>query len=165
MARTNEFEVGSWVVYPAHGVGKLEGVESFEIDGEKTDFFVVSFSKNNLTVRLPVEKAVSSGLRGVFSKSDLDAAIETLSQKAKKKRVMWSKRAQEYESKINSGDPIAIAEVIRDLYKNGNDASQSFSEKQIFQNAMERLVREMSIVESIAEEEAVKRIETILKAA
>lgn len=165
MACNNEFEVGSWVVYPAHGVGKLEGIESFEVDEEKVEFFVVSFAKNNLTVRLPVKKAIASGLRSVFSKEDLNAAIETLSQKARKRRVMWSKRAQEYESKINSGDPIAIAEVIRDLYKNGTDSVQSFSEKQIYQNALERLVREISIVESIDEEDAAKKIENILQAA
>jgi CarD family transcriptional regulator len=165
MSLGSEFEVGSWVVYPAHGVGRLDGIDSFDINNEKVEFFVVSFAKNNLVVRLPVKKAIDSGLRHIFSKKDFDTAIEILSQKARRKRTMWSKRAQEYEAKINSGDPVAIAEVIRDLYRNGNESTQSFSERQIYQNALDRFARELAIIESVDDESAAKKIETILQAA
>jgi CarD family transcriptional regulator len=160
-----KFEVGSWVVYPAHGVGKLDGIETFSVGEEELDFFVISFGRNGLVVRLPIKKAINSGLRAVFSKDDLDEALKVLAKKSRKKKVMWNKRAQEYETKINSGDPIAIVEVIRDLHKSKTDPSQSFSERQMYQNALERFSKEMSVVESIDEEEALRRIEKILQAA
>lgn len=159
------FEVGSWVVYPSHGVGRLEGIEKFEVDGNKIEFFVISFNRNKLVLKLPIKKAIEAGLRKVLSKDEMQTALDVLTQKGRKKRMMWSKRAQEYEVKINSGDPIAIAEVLRDLYKDGGDTVQSFSERQIFQQAMERLAREIAILDEIAEEEAIKKLETILKAA
>jgi CarD family transcriptional regulator len=159
-----DFEVGAWVVYPSHGVGKLDGIDTFEINGQSTDFFVISFPKNKLTLKIPVEKALDAGLREITTKQAMSEAMDVLVQKARKKRVMWSKRAQEYEAKINSGDPVAIAEVIRDLYKD-KDVVQSFSERQIYQNAVERLAREISIIEQIAEEAAVRKLEMILQAA
>lgn len=159
------FEIGSWVVYPSHGVGKLDNVDKFEINGDTIEFFVISFPKNKLTLKLPIKKAIDAGLRKITTKSEMKDALEVLSQKTKKRRLMWSKRAQEYETKINSGDPCSLAEVLRDLYKEGGDAMQSFSERQIYQHAMERLAREISIVEEIEETEAVKKLEMILHAA
>jgi CarD family transcriptional regulator len=159
------FDIGTWVVYPAHGVGHLDDIEVLDIDGEKIEFFVISFKKNKLVLKIPVQKAVNAGLRSILSKEEQALVFDTLVQKRKKRRMMWSKRAQEYEFKINSGDPVAIAEVLRDLYKEGGDTAQSFSERQIFQNAMDRLAREIAVLDEIEEEEAVKKLESILKAA
>ncbi len=159
------FSVGSWVVYPSHGVGKLEAIEKFDINGEKVEFFVISFARNKLVLKLPVQKATSIGLRSIFTKKEMDAALLVMQQKGAKKKMMWSKRAQEYEKKINSGDPIAVAEVLRDLYRSSDDQTQSFSERQIFKHAMERFSSEMSVLENIAEEDAVKKVESVLSAA
>ncbi|MDR1233785.1 MAG: CarD family transcriptional regulator [Holosporales bacterium] len=159
------FEIGAWVVYPSHGVGRLDGVDSFEIEGKIVEFFVITFQKNKLVLKLPVNKAIESGLRKVTSKKNMEAALSILLQKTKKRRLMWSKRAQEYESKINSGDPVAIAEVIRELYKGSGDVVQSFSERQIYQHALERLAREISVVDEIDEDAAIKKLENILQAA
>ncbi|MDR0630524.1 MAG: CarD family transcriptional regulator [Holosporales bacterium] len=160
-----DFEIGSWVVYPLHGVGKLDNIDVLEIDGQSTEFFIISFPKNKLILKIPINRAIGAGLRKVTTKKTMKEALDILVQKAKKKRMMWSKRALEYETKINSGDPILIAEVIRDLYKGEGDTVQSFSERQIYQDAMERLAREFSIIEKIGEEEAVKKLEILLKAA
>ncbi len=165
MVSKNLFEIGSWVVYPSHGVGKLDDIERIEIDEETTEFFVISFNKSKLTLKLPVKRALESGLRKVSTKDDLKTIFEALVQKGKKRRLMWSKRAQEYETKINSGDPISIAEVVRELYKAGGDMLQSFSERQIYQQAMERLAREISVVEEIEEADAIKKVEIVLQAA
>ena len=160
-----KFEVGSWVVYPAHGVGKIERIENINVNGSSFDFFVVTFAKNNLTLKLPVNKCQNSGLRQLADKKTLDEAMEILSHKSKKRKSMWSKRAQEYENKINSGDLLALAQVLRDLYKVGGDVMQSFSERQIYHQARERLVKEMSLVESTSEEDAIRKVETTLQAA
>lgn len=165
MEYKNLFEVGSWVVYPSHGVGKLDDIERIEIDEESTEFFVISFNKSKLTLKLPVKRALESGLRKVSTKDDIKTIFDALVQKNKKRRLMWSKRAQEYEAKINSGDLISLAEVVRELYKAGGDMLQSFSERQIYQQAMERLAREISVVEEIEEADAVKKVEIILQAA
>jgi CarD family transcriptional regulator len=152
-------------VYPPHGVGKLESIEKFVVNGEATEFFVVSVAKSKLVLRLPVQKAEQVGLRRLIDKEDMKNVLGVLLQKAKRKKTMWSKRAQEYETKINSGDPYAIAEVIRDLHKDNTNSVQSFSERQVYQLAMERLARELSVVEKIAEDEAWRKLETILQAA
>lgn len=165
MKNEKTFEIGSWVVYPSHGVGRLEGIETFDIDGDKVKFFIISFNRSKLVLKLPVKKALDAGLRKVLSKHEMQMALEVLQQKSRKKRMMWSKRAQEYEVKINSGDPVAIAEVLRDLHKDGGEAVQSFSERQIFQQAMERLAREIAILDEIEEEEAIRKLENILQAA
>jgi CarD family transcriptional regulator len=165
MIPKGSFKIGAWVVYPSHGVGKLKDIETFEIDGEAIEFFVISFSKNKLILKLPVKKALNMGLREVTNKNNVQDIFDVLIRKTKKRRLMWSKRAQEYELKINSGDPCALAEVIRDLYKEGGDTMQSFSERQIYQHAMERLAREISIVEEIEEAEVIKKLEIILQAA
>ncbi|MDR1034490.1 MAG: CarD family transcriptional regulator [Holosporales bacterium] len=159
------FEVGAWVVYPSHGVGRLDRVDRIEIDGTTVEFFVISFPKNKLELKLPIRRAVEAGLRRVVSKEDMEEALGILVQKTKKRRLMWSKRAQEYESKINSGDPVAIAEVIRELYRGSGDVAQSFSERQIYQHALERLAREISVVDEIGEDDAIKKLESILHAA
>lgn len=164
MTTTKMFEIGSWVVYPSHGVGKLDGIDKFDINGQEVEFFVISFPKNKLVLKLPVSKAIEAGLRQVINKEEMSEILEVLVQKTKKKRLMWSKRAQEYVAKINSGSPILLAEVIRDLYKDGGGTMLSFSERQIYQNAIERLAKEVAIVEETDELEAVKKLENILAA-
>ena len=160
-----DFEIGSWVVYPSHGVGRLEEIETVMIDGDQMQFYRLNFQNNNLTLKIPVSKAVSAGMRKLSRKEDMEEVYELLRHKGRKKGAMWSKRAQEYASKINSGSPVEIAQVIRELYKEGGANSLSFSEKQVYLLAMERLAREISIVDEIDENEAVRRLEVILQAA
>ena len=163
--RSNDFAVGSWVIYPSHGVGKLEKIEKITIDGSSIDMFVISFGKSGLTLKIPVTKAISAGLRHTMSKDALNNVYDVLKKKIKKKKTMWSKRAQDYETKINSGDLSSIASVVRELYKEGGEIMLSFSERQVYNMAMERLAKEFSIIENIGEEEAVTRLEEVMKAA
>ena len=159
------FKIGEWVVYPSHGVGQLTSIDSIEVNGDKVEFYVILFQKSKLLLKLPVKKAISAGLRNVLNQEDLEQIFLNLSQKAKKKRMMWSKRAQEYEIKINSGDPMALAETLKELHKTGGTSMQSFSERQIYQKALERLATEISIAENADIEDVAKRIETTLQEA
>lgn len=159
------FKVGEYVVYPAHGVGKLIGCELHDIAGTQLELLVINFDKDKMVLRLPKEKAANAGLRPLSTKTEMDVALKMLSVRTKPRRVMWSRRAQEYESKINSGDPAAIAEVIRDLYRRSNDSEQSYSERQIYQAAVERFIRELSVVEELDEKSAIEKMEYSLRAA
>jgi len=159
------FTTGEYVVYPAHGVGKLIGRELHEISGHQLELLVINFDKERMTLRLPVAKAQAAGLRALCSQEDMQKALDALTIRTKQKRTMWSRRAQEYENKINSGNPCSIAEVIRELYRNQNDTDQSYSERQIYQAAIERLARELAVIEKIDEVSAVNKMESILKAA
>ena len=165
MSENMSFGEGDFVVYPTHGVGKITGVETQEIAGHRLSVFVVHFDKDRMTLRVPTAKAKTSGLRRLSSRKQMDAALAKLRGRAKAKRTMWSRRAQEYEAKINSGDPISIAEVVRELYRNVGKPEQSYSERQIYQAALDRLVREFAAVEKIDEPTATKRLEQILNAA
>ena len=161
----NDFLTGDFVVYPSHGVGKITSLENQQIAGYDLKVFVISFEKDRMTLRLPVGKARSAGLRKLSSPTEMKAALAKLRGKTRAKRTMWSRRAQEYEAKINSGDPASIAEVVRDLYRNAGQADQSYSERQIFQAAMDRLVREFAAVEKIDEATATRKLEELLQAA
>ncbi|MBI3514746.1 MAG: CarD family transcriptional regulator [Proteobacteria bacterium] len=161
----NDFLTGDFVVYPSHGVGKITSLENQQIAGYDLKVFVISFEKDRMTLRLPIGKARSAGLRKLSSPTEMKAALAKLRGKTRAKRTMWSRRAQEYEAKINSGDPASIAEVVRDLYRNAGQADQSYSERQIFQAAMDRLVREFAAVEKIDEATATKKLEELLQAA
>ena len=160
-----EFAKGDFVVYPTHGVGKVTGVEDREISGQKLQLFVVSFEKERMTLRVPVEKVKDSGLRKLSSRKVIDVALKTLKGRVRVKRTMWSRRAQEYEAKINSGDPVAIAEVVRDLHRNADQPDQSYSERQMYQAALERLARELAAVEEVDHDAAVEKLETLLSTA
>ena len=160
-----KFTTGEFVVYPAQGVGKLVGSEIHEISGHQLELLVINFEKERMTLRLPTHKAKAAGLRPLSTLDDMQGALHTLTVKIKQKRAMWSRRAQEYETKINSGDPKSIAEVVRELYRAHSDSDQSYSERQIYQAAMERLARELAAVESIEEIAAVVKMEKILEAA
>ncbi len=158
-----EFKAGDKVVYPAHGVGEIVGKEKQEIVGVQIVVYVISFLKDKMTLRVPVNRARESGLRALSDPKLVDQAVVTLKGRARPGRGMWSRRAQEYEAKINSGDMISIAEVVRDLHKNVDDPDRSYSERIIYEAALGRLAGEMAAVESIAIEDATKKLETILK--
>jgi CarD family transcriptional regulator len=161
----NDFLTGDFVVYPSHGVGRILSLETQQIAGYDLKVFVISFEKDRMTLRLPIGKASSAGLRRLSTPTEMKAALAKLRGRTRAKRTMWSRRAQEYEAKINSGDPASIAEVVRDLYRNAGQADQSYSERQIFQAAMDRLVREFAAVEKIDEATATRKLEELLQAA
>ena len=153
------------MVYPTHGVGKVVSVEIQEIAGHRLKLFVISFDRDRMTLRVPVTKASTSGLRKLSSRKMMDNAMEILKGRAHVKRTMWSRRAQEYEAKINSGDPVSIAQVVRDLYRNISQPDQSFSERQIYEAARDRLASELAAVEKIDVETAAEKLEEVLKVA
>ena len=167
MAKKQEFSYqdGDYVVYPTHGVGKIIGTESQDIAGIKVTLLVIRFEQDRMTLRVPLEKARTLGLRTLSSRKHMDDAILTLKSKAKVKRAMWSRRAQEYEAKIKSGDPVNIAEVVRDLRKRDPNTEQSYSERQMYQAALERLAREFAAIEDIDQETAAVRLEDLMDAA
>jgi CarD family transcriptional regulator len=158
------FSTGDLVVYPTHGVGKITAIEEQEIAGHTLNVFVVLFDKDRMTLRAPLAKAKMSGLRKLSSHKEMDAALAKLRGRSRAKRTMWSRRAQEYQAKIASGDPASIAEVVRDLFRNVGQPEQSYSERQIYQAALDRLVREFAAVERIDETTAVQRVEQMLTA-
>jgi CarD family transcriptional regulator len=158
------FATGDLVVYPTHGVGKITAIEIQEIAGHTLNVFVVTFDKDRMTLRVPLGKAKVSGLRKLSSRKEMDAALAKLRGRSRAKRTMWSRRAQEYQAKIASGDPASIAEVVRDLFRNGSQPEQSYSERQIYQAALDRLVREFAAVERIDEITAIQRVEQLLSA-
>ncbi len=158
------FSTGDLVVYPTHGVGKIVGIETQEIAGHILSVFVVHFDKDRMTLRVPLAKAKASGLRKLSSRKEMDAALAKLRGRSRAKRTMWSRRAQEYQAKIASGDPGSIAEVVRDLFRNVGQPEQSYSERQIYQAALDRLVREFAAVERIDELTATQRVEQLLMA-
>jgi CarD family transcriptional regulator len=151
------------VVYPAHGVGKIVTIEEQEVAGMKLELFVISFEKDKMTLRVPTAKAQSVGMRSLSSPDLVAKALETLKGRAKVKRAMWSRRAQEYEQKINSGDLISIAEVVRDLYRAGDQPEQSYSERQLYEAALERLTRELAAVEDLDEGKAAAKVDALLE--
>ena len=142
------FAEGDHVVYPTHGVGRVEKIAVEEIAGHKLELIHITFEENRMTLRVPVAKARSAGLRKLATRKLFDEALAVLKGKARIKRTMWSRRAQEYEAKINSGDPLAIAEVVRDLHRNAGQPDQSFSERQIYEAAMDRLAAELGALDN-----------------
>ena len=157
-----DFGPNDYVVYPAHGVGQIVSIEKQEIVGTTLELFVVSFEKDKMTLRVPTHKASEIGMRSLSSPEVVNRAMATLKGKAKVKRAMWSRRAQEYEQKINSGDLIAIAEVVRDLHRNDDQREQSYSERQLYEAALERLTREVAAVEESDEVSAAKKVDEVL---
>ena len=161
--KNNEFKIGEVVVYPKHGVGEIVKVESMEVSSIKTKFYVVKMEQAKLTIRVPLDKQDEVGLRKISTKKTIDQVFEVLKLKPKIRRIMWSRRAQEYDSKIFSGDPLRIAEVVRDLFRKNSQAEQSYSERQMFQVAVERLAREVAAVEKTDYFQSTEKIETILR--
>jgi len=156
------FKTGEFIVYPSHGVGQIIGIEEQEVAGAKLELFVIHFVKDKMTLRVPTAKIASVGMRKLAESALVRRALETLKGRARVKRTMWSRRAQEYEAKINSGDIVAIAEVVRDLFRSDTQPEQSYSERQLYEAALDRLAREISAVQRITETEAIKEIEAAL---
>ncbi|HEX7776759.1 MAG TPA: CarD family transcriptional regulator [Parvibaculum sp.] len=157
------FKAKEFVVYPAHGVGQILDIEEQEVAGYRLELFVINFDKEKMTLRVPTHKAQAVGMRKLSDANVVDNAIETLRGRARIKRTMWSRRAQEYEAKINSGDLISIAEVVRDLYRSDRQPEQSYSERQLYEAALDRMAREVAVVERIGEDAAIKRVEAALQ--
>ena len=153
------FKTGEYIVYPAHGVGMIVSIEEQEVAGLTLELFVISFEQDKLTLRVPVAKIKSVGMRKLAEEDQVAAALHTTTGRARVKRTMWSRRAQEYEAKINSGDLAAISEVVRDLYRSEEQPEQSYSERQLFEQAMDRMSREIAAVNKLTLTEAVQLIE------
>lgn len=162
MAAKLPFSKGDYVVYPTHGVGRVQGVERREIAGFDLRLFVISFEAEKMTLRVPVDKVENSGLRRISSQDKMETALTTLRGRARGKRTMWSRRAQEYEAKIHSGDPVSIAEVLRDLHRAAGQPEQSYSERQMYEAALDRLAHELALVEKIDRDAAARKVEAVL---
>jgi CarD family transcriptional regulator len=162
-ARKLKFRPNEFVVYPAHGVGKIVDVEEQEIAGTKLELYVIDFEKEKMRLRVPTGKCEAVGMRKLTDRAELDQALNVLRGRARVKRTMWSRRAQEYEAKINSGDIIALAEVVRDLYRSDRQPEQSYSERQLFEAALDRFAREVAAVKKLSEPAAVSEIEEVLE--
>ena len=160
--KNKEFKIGEIVVYPKHGVGEIIKLESMEVSSIKTKFYVVKMEQGKLTIRVPLDKQNEVGLRKISSKKIIEEVFSILKLKPKIRRIMWSRRAQEYDTKIFSGDPVKIGEVVRDLFRKSSQPEQSYSERQMFQVALERLAREVAAVEKTDYFQATEKIETTL---
>ncbi len=158
----NGFKTSEFIVYPAHGVGQITAIEEQEVAGHKLELFVIQFDKDKMRLKVPVAKAASIGMRKLSETDFVDRALKVVQGRARIKRTMWSRRAQEYDAKINSGDLIAISEVVRDLYRAENQPEQSYSERQLYEAALDRMAREIAAVNRLSETEAVRLIETNL---
>ena len=156
------FKVGELVVYPAHGVGKIVQIEEQEIAGAKLELYIVDFEKEKLRLKVPTGRAEQKGMRRLSDKGQIEVALKVLKGRARIKRTMWSRRAQEYDAKINSGDLIAVVEVVRDLYRSERQPEQSYSERQLFEQALERMAREIAAVKKIDDDQAIKELEEYL---
>ena len=157
-----DFKVGDFVVYPAHGVGHVAGVETQEVAGMSLEVYVVTFDHEKMTLRVPTKKAKTAGLRTLAAEDTVSKALTVLKGRARIKRTMWSRRAQEYEAKINSGDLISIAEVVRDLHRAETQPEQSYSERQLFEQALARFARELAAVRKVDEDQCIKELEDYL---
>ena len=156
------FKINEYIVYPAHGVGQILAIEEQEVAGYKLELFIIEFEKDKMTLRVPTLKAKAVGMRKLSSPEIVGNALNTLKGRARIKRTMWSRRAQEYEAKIDSGDLVSIAEVVRDLHRAGGQPEQSYSERQLYEKALARMAREVAAVEKTDEPTAVKRVEGML---
>ncbi len=163
MAKAENFADGDFVVYPTHGVGKVERIATEEIAGHTLELIHITFDENRMTLRVPTNKARTAGLRKLSSRKQFDDVLAVLKGRARIKRTMWSRRAQEYEAKINSGDPAAIAEVVRDLHRNAGQPDQSFSERQIYESALDRLAAEYAALEQLDKASATEKLIAHLK--
>ena len=158
-AKGQAFKTHEFIVYPAHGVGQIVAVEEQVVAGYKLELFVISFSKDKMILKVPLPKVSSVGMRKLAEPPVVKRALDTLTGRARVKRTMWSRRAQEYEAKINSGDLVAIAEVVRDLYRSDAQPEQSYSERQLYEAALDRIARELAVVEKLTDSEALKLID------
>ena len=159
------FRVNEFIVYPSHGVGQISEISNQQFGDAELELFVISFDKEKMTLLLPLDKAVENGMRKLADKTMMTGAMKTLRGRARIKRTMWSRRAQEYEAKINSGDLVATAEVVRDLYRNENQPEQSYSERQLYESALDRMAREVAAINKTELEVATANLEDVLSKA
>lgn len=157
-----DYKAGDKVVYPAHGVGRVEGIEKLTVAGTEVTLYTITFDKDRMRLKLPMQKVQTSGLRHLANDEELAQVFQTMKGRARIRRVMWSRRAQEYEAKINSGSPIQVAEVLRDLRRNVSSTEHSYSERQIFQQALERLASELAAIENTTQDQAAEKLQTLL---
>ena len=162
ISKKEEFLPEQYVVYPSHGIGQILEIEKKEIAGQMLTMYVIEFEKEKMILRVPIEKTKEIGVRKVSTKNQLKEIFEILTGKAKIRRTMWSRRAQEYEAKINSGDIKLLTEVVRDLFRSDSQPEQSYSERQLYEAARERLSREVAVIEKTDEQKAIEKMETIL---
>ena len=161
-ATKHGFKTGESIVYPSHGVGQIVAIEEQEVAGHKLELFVIDFQKDKMRLKVPVAKAATIGMRKLSETDYVERALKVVQGRARVKRTMWSRRAQEYDAKINSGDLILISEVVRDLYRAENQPEQSYSERQLYEAALDRMAREIAAVNKLSDTEAVRLIETNL---
>ena len=160
---SSKFQIDDYVVYPSHGVGQIVDQENQSVAGTDLSMFVIVFKKDKMTLKVPLNKVISTGMRKLSSPSTIGKALEVIGGKAKVKRAMWSRRAQDYEQKINSGELIQIAEVVRDLHRNDEQREQSYSERQLYEAALERLTREIAAVDGVEEKKAQEKVDKVLE--
>lgn len=163
MSKDFTFNPGDFVVYPAHGVGQVSERQNASIEGKQVDLLAIHFEKDKFTMRIPSESAVNKGLRSVVSPAVMETVVSTLKGQVKARRLPWAKRSAEYTTKISSGDPIALAEVVRELYRDPSVNAPNYSEKQLYEKAFSRLAPEYAVVQKISETEAVSQLESILQ--
>ena len=159
----NEYELGDWLIYPKHGLGKAINYETVTILKKKVECLVVFFEHERMTLRIPINKLSELGLRAISDKEEMKKALTALTGKARIRKTMWAKREKDYKDKLNKGDPVSIAEVLRDLFRGEGDPDQSYSERQLYEMALDRFAREMVAVHDIVLEEAIKKTEENLK--
>jgi CarD family transcriptional regulator len=162
-AHRTGFKAQEFIVYPAHGVGQIVAIEEQEVAGFKLELFVISFAKDKMTLKVPLPKVLAGAIRKLSDADVVKRSLDTLTGRARVKRTMWSRRAQEYEAKINSGDLISIAEVVRDLYRSEAQPEQSYSERQLYEAALDRMARELAAVQKLTDSEALKLVEQHLE--
>jgi len=163
-AKKQKFKANDYVVYPAHGVGKVLIIEDEEIAGVKLELYVIDFEKEKMRLRVPTAKAVGVGMRKLSSKADIENCLQVLDGRPRVKRTMWSRRAQEYEAKINSGNLVLVSEVVRDLFRTAEQPEQSYSERQLYEAALERMSREVAVVKKYDDKQAIEEIEDVMRA-
>jgi len=161
--KNSTYKTGDYVVYPAHGVGKIIRIENQEIAGAKLELYVIDFEKDKMTLRVPTAKSDAVGMRRLSDPTAVEQALKTLKGRARVKRTMWSRRAQEYEAKINSGDLVLIAEVVRDLFRSDRQPEQSYSERQLYEAALDRMAREVAVVKELSDADGISEIEAVLE--
>ena len=163
-AKKQKFKANDYVVYPAHGVGKVLEIEDEEIAGISLELYVIDFEKEKMRLRVPTAKAAGVGMRKLSSKADIEKCLKVLDGRPRVKRTMWSRRAQEYEAKINSGNLVQVSEVVRDLFRTAEQPEQSYSERQLYEAALERMAREVAVVKKYDDKQAIEEIEDVMRA-
>lgn len=162
-APKSSFDIGQYVIYPTHGIGQIAGYEIQELSDFTVELIVISFHRDKMSLRIPLPKAKASGLRPLSSPEEMQKVFDLLKIKTRPRKISWSRRLQEYDQKINSGNPLEVAQVVREIFKDGIEAEMSYSERQVYQSALERLVQELAVIQNINETQAIDLVEQLMK--